>query len=197
MADAKPILKPRKSPPTKIDRFREMLTPDQDAGLLAIANRPNPRLSDIQRYLLDLSPEFKVSIDGVSNWYERYKTAGARALALNEKLADYRGFDPIGTIQKLIVDTVEDLDMATMRVKAGQDSIPDEKFLQVLPHLRNSAVKAIDTFIRIGNLQEKEEFEKAGMMRMADGLREIFKGSSFEEALEKAIETILIEAKEG
>lgn len=190
----RPIVKPKKDKPCKIDEFMAEMTQEQIAGLMLIANRPNPKFVDIQVYFQELG--YKLTINAVSTWYSRFKEAGQKALIINQELVAYRGLDSYGILEKIIADTIRDIDLAVSRVELDREKIESEKFLQALPNLRKTAVGAIEAFNRLGKIQEKEEIELAGMLRMATGLKEMFKNSPFAEALNEGIKAVLAEAKQ-
>lgn len=181
----------KKERPCLIDEIRQELTPEEDRGLLSIANKPNPYLTDIQSYLREIG--YKASVNAVSTWYARHRVAGEKAKTLNSKLEEYRGVDALGTLEKLLTDTITEIDIASAKAINGDAS--DSDYLKALPHLRRSAISCIEAFYRLGQLKEKQELELAGAMRMAEELKIIFKETAFVNSLEEAIKSVMITIK--
>lgn len=169
----------------KLDYIREILSPEQDAELMAIANQPNPQLKKIQELLLSWG--YEASLNAISTWYKRHLRSGVKAYELNQKLQDYSGINVPSVLEKLLVDAISEIDNITEKVSVST-TIDDKEYLRALPGLRRTAIQAIETYGRVNQLQEKQEIEFSGALKLANALRETFKNTEFELPLETALE---------
>lgn len=181
----------------KVDLFRrDNLSPEEDQELIDLVNSPAVTTLVVQSWLESKGAE-SISAHAVNRWVKKTKKEGERAKLYNSLLSNYDGADIQRALYPLIVELAGQMENA-ISVIEGCDILSPEspihaaEWLRILPALSREVRGCVTELHKMQHIQDIQEIEMSGAMRIAKELRAIFADTAFEEALNEGIRSAMM-----
>ncbi len=180
----------RKPRPTAVDLFRESLSAEDDAELMKLVKLPGTPITTVYEWLV--SHKYPASLSSVYNWHKQHRAIGAEAAKINAACEAYEGLQPEKMLNRIMVLCTNLLEMGLEQINLPGNPIEAQEYLRLLPSLCREIRGTAAALNQLRYISDRRLIELNGAHRMAQELRAIFAGSSFESALDEAISSALI-----